>query len=110
MSLQMVSHWRTEILQGRVELHDVQRTGRSIRWKVFEQTPYSPNLAPSDFHLFLVMKQAFDGQRFNMTEEICATVTFYYNNLDATHYALGIQKLVTRYEKCLEHYGDYAEE
>ncbi len=27
MSLKMVSHWHTEFLQGRVELHDVQRTG-----------------------------------------------------------------------------------
>ncbi len=27
MSLQMVSRWRTQFLQGRVELHDVQHTG-----------------------------------------------------------------------------------
>ncbi len=96
MSFQMVSHWRTEFLQGQVELHDVQRTGQPMIWEVFEHPPYSPDFGPSDFHLFPVMKQAFGGQRFDTTEEIRDTVTSYYKNLDGTHYALGIQKLVTR--------------
>ncbi len=109
MSLQMVSHWRTEFLQGRVELHDVQHTRQPTRWAVFEHPPYSSDFAPSDFHLFPVMKEAFGGQRFDTTEEICAAVTSYYKHLDGTHYILGIQKLAMRYEKCLERYGNYVE-
>ncbi len=80
-----------------------------MRWEVFEHPPYPPDFTLSDFHLFPIMKQAFGGQPFDTTEEICAVVTCYYKNLDGTHYAFGIQKLVTRYEKCLEHYGDYVE-
>ncbi len=68
-----------------------------------------PPTSPSDFRLFLVMKQAFDGQRFDTTEEIRVAVTSYYKNLDRTHYALSIQKLVTSYEKRIEHYGDHVE-
>ncbi len=109
MSFQMLSCWRTEFLQGRVKLHDAQRTGRSTRWEVFEHPPYSPNLAPNGFHLFPVMKQAFGGQRFDTTKEICGAVMSYEKKLDGTRYALSIQKLVTRYEKCVERYGDYAE-
>ncbi len=109
MSLQMISRWHTEFLQGRVELHDIQHTGRPMRWVVFEHPPYSPDLAPNNFHLFPVMKQAFGSQRFDMTEKIRAAVTSYSKNLDRTHYALGTQKLVTHYEKYVKRYGNYVE-
>ena len=82
---------------------------KKFEWTVFEHPPYSPDLAPSDYHLFPVMKQAFGGQRFDNIEEIRDAVTSYFKKLDATHYALGIGKLVSRYEKCLERYGDYVE-
>ncbi len=109
MSLQMVSCWCTEFLQGRVELHNVQRTRRPNGMGGVRTPTVLPNLAPSDFHLFPAMEQPFGSQWFDTTEEIRATVTSYYKNLDGTHYALGIQKLVTRYEKWLEHYGDFVE-
>ncbi len=98
MSLQMVSCWRTEFLQGRIQLHDVQHSRQPTRWEVFENPPYCSDLTPSDFHLFTVMKQAFGVQQFDMAEELRATVTSYCKNLDGTHYAIGIQKLVTHYK------------
>lgn len=33
----------------------------------------------------------------------------YFKNLDAHHFALGIEKLISRYEKCLNRLGDYVE-
>lgn len=80
-----------------------------FKWDVFQHPPYSPDLAPSDYHLFPVMKRAFGGQRFDNIDEIRDAVSSYFRNLDAAHFALGIQKLIPRYEKCLERYGDYVE-
>jgi hypothetical protein len=33
-------------------------------------TPYSPDLAPSDFHTFGPMKEALRGRRFSSDEEV----------------------------------------
>lgn len=81
----------------------------NFRWQVFQHPPYSPDLAPSDYHLFPLMKRDFGGQRFDSTEEIREAVTTYYKNLDANQFALGISNLIPRYEKCLTRFGDYVE-
>lgn len=82
---------------------------QKFKWQVFEHPPYSPDLAPSDYHLFPKLKETFGGVRFNSTEEIEDAVTDYFKKLDASHYRLGIDKLIVRYEKCLERFGDYVE-
>ncbi|GBM70734.1 hypothetical protein AVEN_171467-1 [Araneus ventricosus] len=33
-------------------------------WEIFHHPPYSPDLAPSDFHLFLKLKEFQGGKRF----------------------------------------------
>jgi histone-lysine N-methyltransferase SETMAR len=32
---------------------------RHINWKLFDHPPYSPDLAPSDYHLFTYLKNWF---------------------------------------------------
>lgn len=81
----------------------------SFKWEIFNHPPYSPDLAPSDFHLFPKLKGFLGGVRFNNDEELKAGVTTWLKNLDKTEYALGIEKLVTRYDKCLNVRGDYVE-
>jgi hypothetical protein len=39
---------------------------------VIPHPPYSPDLAPSDFFLFIKMKLKLQGRRFNTNEEIQA--------------------------------------
>jgi len=36
--------------------------------------PYSPDLAPSDYHIFRPLKEALRGRRFNSDEEVKAAV------------------------------------
>jgi len=37
-----------------------------------EHPPYSPDLAPSDFHLFLNLKKFVAGKHFRSNEEVIA--------------------------------------
>jgi hypothetical protein len=37
-------------------------------WEQFDHPPYSKDLAPSDFHLFLYLKSFLAGQRFHDDE------------------------------------------
>ena len=80
-----------------------------FKWETFDHPPYSPDLAPSDFHLFTKLKDFLAGTKFQNDEELKEAVTAYLNTLAAEEYDTGIQKLVTRYDKCLNLFGDYVE-
>jgi hypothetical protein len=66
-------------------------------------------LAPSDFQLFPKLKKFLGGRRFKSDEEVKDAVKEWLNGLAAEVYDEGIQKLFTRYDKCLNVGGDYVE-
>jgi transposase len=39
-------------------------------WEIVPHPAYSPDLAPSDFHLFQKMKKHLRGQRFHSNEDV----------------------------------------
>ncbi|GBL79715.1 hypothetical protein AVEN_18241-1 [Araneus ventricosus] len=78
-------------------------------WKLYGHPPYSPNLAPSDFHLFSFMKTWLVTQRFDDDEELHAGVSAWLKSQATTFYDDGINKLVYRYDKCLNLYGYYVQ-
>jgi histone-lysine N-methyltransferase SETMAR len=39
-------------------------------WEVSEHAAYSPDLAPSDFHLFAKLKEFLGGRQFRCDEEV----------------------------------------
>jgi histone-lysine N-methyltransferase SETMAR len=43
---------------------------RELQWEFLEHSPYSPELAPSDFHLFGPLTNHFGGKCFADDEEI----------------------------------------
>lgn len=78
-------------------------------WEVFDHPPYSPDLAPSDYHLFPAMKTWLATQRFDTDAELHAGVNQWLKSQAADFYRDGIEKLVPRYDKCLNLNGDYVE-
>ncbi|KAJ4433160.1 hypothetical protein ANN_15417, partial [Periplaneta americana] len=73
---------RGMLSRGVVLLHDNARphTTASTRelldqfgWEIFDHPPYSPDLAPSDFHLFTKLKDFLVGTRFGSDEELKKT-------------------------------------
>lgn len=82
---------------------------QQFKWEVFDHPPYSPDLAPSDYHLFREMKAWLGGQRFANNDELQNAVTTYLGSLAADFFEEGIGKLVSRYDKCLNLHGDYIE-
>ncbi|GBO35272.1 Histone-lysine N-methyltransferase SETMAR [Araneus ventricosus] len=66
-------------------------------WEIFDHPPYSPDLAPSDFHLFLKLKEFLGVNRFGSDEELENAVTTWLNELAAEEYGMGILKFVDRY-------------
>jgi len=69
--------------------------------------PYSPDLAPSDYDLFGPMKKMLDGQKFASDIEVQSVVRQWLGQQPASFFASGIQKLVDRWDKCLNELGRY---
>lgn len=70
--------------------------------------PYSPDLAPSDYHLFPNLKKTppwteiFDDELKSATEE-------WLKGQSELFYFTGIEKLRDRYKLCIDKGGDYVE-
>jgi histone-lysine N-methyltransferase SETMAR len=78
-------------------------------WKQFDHPPYSPDLAPSDFHVFLHLKTFLCGRRFHDDNEVKEAVNTQFSSQAASFPDAGIQKPVPRYDKCLNNGGNYVE-
>ncbi|GBL80513.1 hypothetical protein AVEN_225214-2 [Araneus ventricosus] len=92
-----------------IQTKDRSRISAEQLTPLFHHPPYSPDLSPSDFHLFLKMKEFLGGKRFESDEELENAVTTWRNELAAEEYDMGILKLVDKYDKCLNVGGDYVE-
>ncbi|GFV40754.1 histone-lysine N-methyltransferase SETMAR [Trichonephila clavipes] len=74
-----------------------------------DQLEIPPDLTPSDFHLFLHLKSFFAGKHFNNDKELKENVSNWLKTQAATFYEEGIEKLVPRYDTCLQNFGSYVE-
>jgi hypothetical protein len=92
--------------------HTAARTNALIKlfnWEIFDHPPYSPDLAPSDYHLFTKMKVWLATQRLHTIEELMNGVSNWLHNLAVPFFDEGLQKLVPWYNKCLNVNGNYVE-
>jgi len=71
--------------------------------------PYSPDLAPSDYHLFSNFKQHFRGQRFSTDDELEYATEEWLKEQSELFYFTGVEKLRQRYKLCIDKGGDYVE-
>ena len=94
--------------------HTAQRSTHLLQefgWEVFNLQPaYSPDLAPSDFHIFLHLKKFLSGQcqcfqNGREAEMIVTVVPIPGGKL----LRYRIQTLVPRYDKCLNSGDEYVE-
>jgi histone-lysine N-methyltransferase SETMAR len=97
--------------QGVVMLHDNARPHTATAkfgWEQFDHPPYSLDLMPSDFHVFLHLKTFLGGWLFH-DDEVKEAVNTWFALQAASFYDAGIQTLVPHYDKCLNNGGNYVE-
>jgi transposase len=85
------------LLHDNVQPHTTARTNALIKlfnWKIFDHPPYSPELAPIDYHLFTKMKVWLAIQRFRSNEQLMDGVNNWSHNLAALFFDKELQKLV----------------
>ena len=69
----------------------------------------SPDLAPSDYHLFGFVKNQMRGQYYKMNDALQTAVRQCLQAAGTEFYRKGIFKLPERWEKCVQKEGDYVE-
>jgi hypothetical protein len=72
-------------------------------------SPYSLDLAPSDFHLFGPLKQHLGSCRIHNNEEVELAFGNWLRIQEPDFYRDGVFKLVPRWDKCINVLGDYVE-
>ncbi|KAJ4452219.1 hypothetical protein ANN_03737 [Periplaneta americana] len=97
------------LLHDNARPHTARRTAAALTefgWELFDHPPYSPDLAPSDFHVFLHLRKFLSsGEHFGNDEELKTSVTRWFHSQAAEFYDRGIQKLIPRYDKYLNSDG-----
>jgi hypothetical protein len=57
---------------------------KPVNWEIFNHSPHSPDLAPSDYHLFTKMKVWLATQHFHTNKELMDGVNNWLHNMAAT--------------------------
>jgi hypothetical protein len=81
----------------------------NLNWELFDHPPYSPDLAPSDYHLFTYPKNWLRSQLIKSNEELMEVVKTWLSSQAADFFDRGIQKFIPHYGRCLSSGGDYVE-
>ena len=71
--------------------------------------PYSPDLAPCDFWIFLKLKENLRGCRFGTIEEMKEAVTKVMDTLTQEDFHGALKKLLEGYNKCIAVGGNFFE-
>lgn len=99
-----------------VLLHDNARphVARTVKeklenfgWDIMPHPPYSPDLAPSDYHLFRSLQNFLNGRDYNNDNEIEADLQVFFNSKSPSFFVKGIAKLPDRWQKTINFDGDY---
>ena len=107
-----------KVTKGALFLHDstpayrTLATQKKLAYLGFQRPdhiPYSPDLAPSDYHLFPGLKKQLKGHHFSSDAEVIAAAETWLDGQPSEFFLSGLQKLEQWDKKCIDLRGDYVE-
>lgn len=96
--------------QDNASSHTAKKTRELLKefgWEVLPHPPYSPDIAPSDYHLFQSLQHFLSGKEFKNKEEVQSAINVFFASKDIAFYRRGIEVLPQRWEMVVENDGNY---
>ena len=78
-----------------------------LDWKILSHPSYSPDLAPSNYHLFLSLQNFLRGKKFKNEEDIKQALANFFASKDETFFKNRIYKLSARWQEVIKNNGNY---
>ena len=79
-----------------------------LGWSVLSYLPYSPDLAPSDFHFFRSLQNVLKNKKFSQEEQVKTFVENFLSSKPAEFYLRGINKLPDKWQQeMIQNNGEY---
>ena len=99
-------------LHDNAPAHPALATQKKLAYLGFQclnHPPYSPGLAPSDYHLFPGLKKQLKGRHFSSDAEVIAAAETWLDGKPSDFFLSVLQKLEQQAKKCIELRGEYVE-
>ena len=98
------------LLHDNARPHTARQTREKLKqvgWEVLPHPPYSPDISPSDYHLFLAMSNFTRGKSYDNETALKDDIQRFFDSKDLAFYRHGIHSLVDRWRLVVDHNGDY---
>lgn len=96
--------------QDNAKPHTSRRTLAKLNelgWDVLKHPPYSPDIAPSDYHLFRSLEHFLRDRCFTEDRHVEVTLTEFFDQKPPVFYRRGIFLLPSRWRHIIEKNGEY---
>jgi len=101
---------RTILLHDNARPHTARQTHLKLLdlcWEVLPHPPYSPDLAPSDYHLFVALDRHMGGKQYANQDDLKTDLANFFVAQPPEFYWNGIHSLHKRWREVVEANGDY---
>ena len=96
-------------LQDNAPAHRALATQKKLGFQCLDHPPYSPDLAPSHYHLFSGLKTQLKFRHFSSDPEVIVAAEIWLDGQTSGLFLGSSQKLEQRAKKCIELRGEYVE-
>ncbi len=87
--------------------HLTQQKIKQLGWEILSHPSWSPDLAPSDYHLFLSVRNYLCNKHYEDFDELNSDLIAFFKSKPDSFYRRGIELLPERWAKVVENNGDY---
>lgn len=80
---------------------------KEFNWELMPHPAHSPDLAPSDYHLFRSLQNFLNGKKFNDRSEVETALREFFDCKPPSFYRKAIESLPERWEEVIDNNGEY---
>uniref|UniRef100_A0A2K6KSI2 SET domain and mariner transposase fusion n=1 Tax=Rhinopithecus bieti TaxID=61621 RepID=A0A2K6KSI2_RHIBE len=110
LQLALVNRKGPILLHDNARPHVAQPTLQKLNelgYEVLPHPPYSPDLLPTNYHIFKHLNNFLQGKRFHNQQDAENAFQEFVKSQSTDFYATGINQLISRWQKCVDCNGSY---